>query len=151
MLRKDMGQIELIEQLTVDQVVAVARAAHLDRVGGLGADTEADIRKRGPYFRFQIGGAELGRLRFQPKTEPTQHPIAQFFDAWLADQTPQELAHHEELAGVLIAGRQFDHAPIYRRDRFVIDGAHRSLAAFDVGVRHMRPIVIEILAERFDG
>jgi hypothetical protein len=143
--------IELIEPVVVDDVVDVAKAAHANREGGLSPATEVDIRRRGPYFRFRIGGSELGRLKFHPENQLTQHPISEFFDSWLAAQTEQELARHEELVGVLIAGRAFDHTPIYRRDRFVIDGAHRSLAAFDASDRRNRPVKIEILAEQFDA
>jgi len=97
-----------------------------------------------------LEGSEIGDLRFQPSGEPTQHPIRLHFARWFADLTGDGKREHEELTGVLLAGGRFNHAPIYRRDRFVIDGAHRSLAAFDVSTNHERRIRLEVLAEDFE-
>lgn len=142
--------MEKVSSVTVDEVVEVARSAHRHRVGGLSAATEADIRSRGPYYRWMLEGAEIGELKFQPPGEPTQHPIRLHFARWFADLTADEKRQHEELTGVLLADGTFSHAPIYRRDRFVIDGAHRSLAAFDVSENHKHRLRLEVLAEDFE-
>jgi hypothetical protein len=142
--------VEYRGPLTIDEVVAMATNAHRDRSEGLSAETAVDIRNRGPYFRWMIGGAEIGGLHFQPPGETTQRPIGEGFAQWTAKRTEEEREHHERLKRVLLEHGAFDYVPIYRRDRFVIDGAHRSLAAFDVSISSNPSLAIEIYAERFD-
>jgi hypothetical protein len=134
---------------TIEEVVAMAKNAHQGK-GGLSPATEVDIRTRGPFSRWSIGGSEVGNLHFQPSSEITQHPIRTHFAKWLSERTNEERAQHDRLMEVLLSGRPFDYAPIYRRDRFVIDGAHRALAAYEVSLSHDPSISMEILAEAFE-
>jgi hypothetical protein len=110
------------------------------RIGGSG---------RGPYFSLLVSGPELGQLHYQRAGQQGQDLIGTFFDEWLEVMPPEDRLKHQSLVEVLKSGHKFTYRPVFDRRRWTVDGAHRTLAAYDVFLRHDPHVEIEILAERF--
>jgi hypothetical protein len=115
------------------EVVEILRRGHAGA-----AATLARVMGRGPFRRITLCGGDIGRLKFQPPHRDRQCTLSSFFQddlvrftAWLDSLDSLARSRHQAQFDEYdrVDGR-FELPPVYDFEGQVLDGSHRTRAAY---------------------
>ncbi len=125
-----------MHDITEDEVIKLLYRGHDGPPGELAA-TIARVTGHGPFKRITLPGARIGRLKFQPAQLNGQCSLSSFFldqvsqfEEWLDSLDEVALKRQQAQIELLSSNGKFDLPPIYDFEGQVLDGGHRTRAAY---------------------
>ena len=144
-----------MEDITEDEVIEILKQGH-DGSTDI-APTIARVAGHGPFKRLVLPGPRIGGLKFQPPSQECQCSLASFFGddlsrlvAWLDSlDGPKRERHQFQIEQFSRLGGRFKLPPVYDFEGQVLDGGHRTRAAYYAYLRSGRDsgVALEIVCD----
>lgn len=126
-----------MDSVSEEEVIEILERGHTGSRAAI-AGTSARVKGRGPFRRLTLSGARIGQLKFQPPHHDRQCSLSSFFEdsvtrfeQWLDSLDSVARARQQfQIDQFVRSNGKFDLPPVYDFEGQVLDGGHRTRAAY---------------------